>query len=58
MRVTKPFKKVRFTVKSGDQILATATRLKAAPGEMEKITLKSEKLSLVKGDITVALEEL
>ena len=35
LRVTQPFGKVKFTVSAGDQILATAKRLKAAPGEME-----------------------
>ena len=58
MRVTDPFGKVRFTVKSGDEVLATAVRLKAAPGEMEKITVKNEKIKLANGEITVALEEL
>ena len=58
MRVTQPFGKVKFTVKSGDEVLANAIRLKAAPGEMEKITIKNEKLKLAAKDITVALEEL
>ncbi len=58
LRVTEPFGKVKFTVKSGEEVLATAIRLKAAPGEMEKITIKSDKLKLAKNDITVALEEL
>lgn len=56
MRVTQPFPKVRFTVKSGDEILATAVRLKAAPGEMEKIVVKGEKLALAKEPIIVSLE--
>lgn len=58
MRVTKPFGKVRFTVKSGDNIIATATRIKAAPGEMEKINLKASKLAIATETITVELEEL
>ena len=58
MRVVKPYGKVKFTVSSGDNLLATATRLKAAPGEMEKIVIKSEKLALAGQDITVALEEI
>ncbi len=58
MRVTQPFGKVRFTVKSGDEVLATAVRLKAAPGEMEKIVVKAEKLALANGKITVSLEEI
>ena len=58
MRVTQPFGKVRFTVKSGDTVLATAVRLKAAPGEMEKIVLKSDKLAEATETITVSLEEI
>lgn len=58
MRVTNPFGKVRFTVKSGEEVLATAVRLKAAPGEMEKITIKPENLAKAKDEITVCLEEL
>lgn len=58
MRVVKPFGKVRFVVKSGDEIITTAVRLKAAPGEMEKITLKSDKLAKATDVITVELEEL
>ena len=44
LRVTQPFGKVRYTVKSGDEVLATAVRLKAAPGEMEKITVSLEEV--------------
>ena len=58
MRVTAPFGKVRFTAKSGDTLLATAVRLKAAPGEMEKITIKAEKLREITTEITLSLEEL
>lgn len=58
LRVIKPFGKVRFTVKSGDEILSTAVRLKSVPGEMEKLTVKAEKLITVNGDITVSLEEI
>lgn len=58
LRVTQPFGKVRFTVRAGDTVLATAKRLKAAPGEMEKLTIKAELLESVTEDITVSLEEL
>lgn len=58
LRVTKPFGKVRFTVTAGDKVLAVAKRLKAAPGEMEKITLKAEALRDVSEPICVSLEEL
>ena len=58
MRVTQPFGKVRISAVSGDQVLATAVRLKAAPGEMEKITIKPEKLTGLTEPITVQLEVL
>lgn len=58
LRVTQPFGKVKFTVTAGDQVLATAKRLKAAPGEMEKINIKAEMLENVTEPIVVALEEL
>ncbi len=57
-RVSNPYGKVRFTVKSGDEVLATAVRLKAVPGEMEKINIPAEKLAIADGEITVSLEEL
>ena len=58
LRVTQPFGTVKFTVSSGDQVLAVAKRLKAAPGEMEKITVKANMLENVTEPIVVALEEL
>lgn len=58
LRVTKPFGKVRFTVRSKDEVLAEAVRLRAAPGEMEKITVKAEKLQKAEEEITVLLEEI
>ncbi len=58
LRVTQPFGKVKFTVSAGDQVLATAKRLRAAPGEMEKITLKAGGLEGVEGPVTVSLEVL
>jgi len=58
LRVTQPFDKVKFTGKAGDTVLATAKRLKAAPGEMEKLTIKAELLKEITGEITVSLEEV
>ncbi len=57
-RVTKPFGKVRIAVTAGDKVLAVAKRLKAAPGEMEKIILRSDALQGVTEPICVSLEEL
>ena len=56
LRVTEPFGKVKFTVKSGDTVLVTAKRLRAAPGEMEKLTIKADVLKTVTEPITVSLE--
>ena len=58
LRVTQPFGRVRFTVKSGDQVLATAKAIKAAPGEMVKINVKGDQLLHAADEITVSLEEL
>lgn len=58
LRVSSPFGKVRFTVKSGAEILASSVRVRAVPGEMEKITIKQEMMQKVKENITVSLEEL
>ena len=58
LRVTQPFGKVKFTVTSGEQVLTVAKRLKAAPGEMEKLTIKAEVLKKATQPIVVALEEL
>ena len=58
LRVTQPFGKVKFTVTSGEQVLTVAKRLKAAPGEMEKLTINAEMLKKATEPIVVALEEL
>jgi len=58
LRVVQPYGKVRFTVSCGDEVLTSAVRLKAAPGEMEKLTIKADKLSAVNKEIVVSLEEL
>ena len=58
LRVTQPFGRVKFTVSSGDTVLASGKRLKAAPGEMEKLTVKADLLAQAQGPITVALEEI
>ena len=57
-RVTQPFGKVKLTVTDGENVLATAKRLKAAPGEMEKLTVKAEMLENAAGPLTVDLEVL
>ena len=58
LRVTQPEGKVKFTVSAGDKVLAVAKRLRAAPGEMEKITVKKDALQGIEGSVTVSLEVL
>ena len=58
LRVTQPFGRVKFTVADANGVLTTVKRLKAAPGEMEKINLKAEQLAHACGPITVSLEVL
>ena len=57
-RVTQPMGKVRCLVCCGDEVLASAVRLKVAPGEMERITLKPEALAKADREISVRLEVL
>ncbi len=57
-RCANPCGKVRYTVRSGDEVLASAVRPKAAPGEMETLRLAPDKLRLARAPITVDLEEL
>ena len=56
LRVTQPFGRVKFTVTDGTQVLTSVKRLKAAPGEMEKITLKAAALQAAGDTVTVNLE--
>ena len=58
LRVTQPFGKIKLSVKDGDTVLAFSKKLKAAPGEMEKITVRAEALRNVSGPVTVSLEAL
>ena len=58
LRVTQPFGRVRFSVKDGDKVLSAVTRLKATPGEMEKLTIKAERMKDIQGPVTVSLEVL
>ena len=58
LRVTQPFGKVKFTVSSGDTVITSVKRLKAAPGEMERIDLPASLLAQVGDSIRVELEEL
>ena len=57
-RVTQPFGKVKITVTDGQTVLATVKRLKVAPGEMEKLTVKADMLKKAEGPLTVNLEVL
>lgn len=58
LRVSRPMGKVKYTLCSGGVELTHCTRLKAAPGEMEKIVLQPQQLQKAENEITVSLEEL
>lgn len=59
MRVTQPFGKVKILAfDEKGELLASKISLKAAPGEMEKLVVKGEKLSGITGEIKVTLEEM
>ena len=57
LRVDKPYGKVRFTVSSKGEVLVSTMRLKAAPGEMEKLRVPADKLAAAE-ELTVSLEEI
>ena len=59
MRVTQPFGKVKiFALDEEGNVLASKISLKAAPGEMEKLVIKKDKLENAVGSIKVTLEEM
>jgi thioredoxin reductase len=57
LRVTQPFGKVRFVVSSEGTVLSTFKRIKAAPGEMERLNIPAALLAKAGKTITVTLEE-
>lgn len=57
-RVTRPFNKVKLNVLSQNNVLSSTTKIKVAPGEMEKIIITKEKIVSNIGDIKVSLEEI
>ena len=58
MRVTKPVGACRITASADGKVVASVKRMKAAPGEMEKLLLKAQDLQGIQGEILVELEEL
>ena len=58
LRVTAPMKRTELTVKCNGKAVASFKRPRVAPGEMEKLTLKADKLQAVTGDITVEAKEI
>ena len=57
-RVTEPMGKVKLTAKDDTGVLAEAKRMKAAPGEMEKLTIKADRAAMLKGTVTISVEVL
>ncbi len=57
-RVVKPFGAVKITVLVDGKAVKTEKRIRAVPGEMEKITLKGDDIMSAKENITVTVEEI
>ena len=56
-RVADVYKNVTFSVYDGDEVILSKKAIKAAPGEMEELTLPSDVVSKIKGDsIKIGLE--
>lgn len=55
-RVTQPLGKSEIRVTAGDTVIARTKRLKAAPGEMERVTVKAKDLKSLKEALTVSVE--
>ena len=55
-RVSEPSGKARLTVRCGNEVLATKTALRTAPGEMEKITLKKGVTASLAADACLTVE--
>ena len=58
LRVAAPGGKVRVVATSAGKRLASALKLRTAPGEMEKLIINREILESIKDTITVELEEI
>ena len=56
LRVREPQTGVKLVVKSGERIIKTFPRLKAAPGEMEKLDIPMSLLSDADKTLTVSME--
>ena len=57
MRVSQPTGKVRITARQGETVLASSTKLKTAPGEMEKLIIRPGTL-VADIPVTVSMEQL
>ena len=56
-RVGDVYRDVKIVVKCGGEVLASRSKKKAAPGEMERFPLSAQVLGRINGDITVCLEQ-
>ncbi len=55
-RITEPMNKVRFVLRSGHKTIPLGSRIKAAPGEMERVTLSPEILASLTEDAVLEAE--
>ena len=56
--MSAPRKNVKLRALCRGNVLSESIRIKVAPGEMEKITIKADKLKDIEGNIEVSLEEI
>ena len=55
-RVSDVYKNVCVQVKAGDEVILSQTKKKIAPGEMQTLILKAEKLKGFSGEINITLD--
>ena len=57
MRLDKPYEKITIKAVTQGNVIAKSAKLKAAPGEMEKLVIKKDFLPQIGKNITVFVEE-
>lgn len=56
-RVADVYKNVRLNIKCGDEVILSQKKVKVAPGEMQTVVLKAEKLEKISGEIEIGLDQ-
>lgn len=56
-RVSDVYKNVRLNVRYGDEVLLSQKKKKVAPGEMQTVLIKAEKLKGLSGELNITLDQ-